>query len=105
MLVGEEARCVALRNYSAGAANCRTVNRDACADRTQRSAERLVDGRGLRAMPRDREEHLDGLRLEGTGPDPRTDVWPVASVASKNDQGLGSIPTSAGIGPRRNTTW
>ena|SRR5215211_784367 len=93
MLVGIPGAAAALA-YSTGAAECRTVNGDAYATRAHESADRLVDGAGLRAVPRDHAEHVDGVRVARAGAEAGADVRPVAGVAAKHDQNLGPVATS-----------
>jgi hypothetical protein len=71
-----------------------------------RTAHRLVDGRGLRRVPRDHAEHLAGLRLAEAGAAAGANVRTVADVAAGHHQGMGggsAAPSQVGPPPRKET--
>jgi hypothetical protein len=77
--------------YSIGAANSRILYSDDSHDRSSLTAHRLVDGNGVRRVPRDHARHLDGVRLPGAGSSARANVRSLPCVATEDDQSLGRV--------------
>jgi hypothetical protein len=88
---GVSSRLDGRKDYSVDAAFCRTLNTDDTLGRPQRTAHRLVDRAGLRNLPRDHAQHLDGLRVAGSGTATRAHVRPLAGLASPDREGVGRV--------------
>ncbi len=82
--------------YSSRAAACRMLQGDAYHEVNLGTAHRLVDSRGLRALPRHHTKHLDCLRRQTAGAWPRPDVRPVPRLATGHRPELGHVPATPG---------